>query len=104
MFQGKGFTNFTAAQTVSTLINGNGGEPGFEGGCALEVGQTLVDLQKGILNDVLGFGIITQDCVSQIVDVALVLGDKLVEGSFIAFLNNALLGRFRCSYILISCI
>jgi len=89
LFKGEELTNFLFPLVHATLVDHNGGEPGFKGRCPLKPVDLLKDSQKRILYHVLCGCVITQNDARQIVYTMLVMEKEGIEGIQVSLLTLA---------------
>lgn len=66
--KGEGAADFLAAQAVAADVDGDGGEPGLEGGLVAVAADLFKDAQEGFLDGVFGFFFVAEDGEGEAVD------------------------------------
>ena len=66
--EGEGAADFLAAQAVAADVDGDGGEPGLEGGFVAIAADLLKDAEEGFLDGVFGFFLVAEDGEGEAVD------------------------------------
>src|SRR6185437_15986707 len=81
---GDSLTGLALAQPHKALIDRDANQPGRESGVSLKLVELLISLEKCVLRDVFGVFTVLSNMLRYPEDLALVLPDKLQEGSLIS--------------------